>query len=241
MPDRRIHRGPHPEDGKLFAPAAWPRLGAAVADYSWLLTRGYAEPSALKLMGNRFELNQRQRAAVARCACSDADLERRRAKEVPPPGVAGQPLWIDGFNLLTTIEVALGRGVVLSARDGCYRDIASVHGTYRKVEETRPSIKSCGQVIQSLRPSECVWYLDSPVGNSGRLKLLLLDVARERGWGWRVQVVPNPDVVLIAADAIVATADSAILDRCRRWVNLARQVVDATVPNARVIPMSKPT
>ena len=132
MPDTRTHRGPHPEDAELFAPEMWPRLQAAVGDYSWLLSRGYAQPSALKVVGDRYGLDQRQRMAVARCACPQEALARRRATQVPPSAVAGQPLAIDGFNLLTTIEVALGSGVVLCAQDGCYRDIAGVHGTWRK-------------------------------------------------------------------------------------------------------------
>src|SRR5688500_10446127 len=53
MPDHRSHRGPHPEDAGLFAPAVHPTLRSAVADLSWLLTRGYADPSALKLVGDR--------------------------------------------------------------------------------------------------------------------------------------------------------------------------------------------
>ena len=236
MPDRRTHRGPHPEDGELFAESAWPRLRAAVADYSWLLTRGYAEPSAIKMVGDRFELNARQRMAVARSACTDAALERRLAKQVAPADVAGQPLWLDGFNVLTTIEVALGGGVALAARDGCFRDIAGVHGTYRNVEETRPAIALIGESLQALAPADCVWYLDSPVGNSGRLKANILEEAARRGWPWRVDLVHDPDPVLIAADAIVATADSVILDRCQRWFNLARHVVDR-IPNANVIPL----
>ncbi|HSU69479.1 MAG TPA: DUF5616 domain-containing protein, partial [Tepidisphaeraceae bacterium] len=78
---------------------------------------------------------------------------------------------------------------------------------------------------------------DSPVGNSGRLKLQLLDIAAERGWNWSVNVVPNPDAVLIEAEAVVATADSIILDRCRWWFNLARIVIDALPNVAYCIPM----
>ncbi|MGH7202002.1 MAG: DUF434 domain-containing protein [Planctomycetaceae bacterium] len=59
MPDTRRHRGPHPDDGELFAPAVWPILCAAVAHLSWLLTEGYAAPSALKLVGDRFALTER--------------------------------------------------------------------------------------------------------------------------------------------------------------------------------------
>ena len=52
----------------------------------------------------------------------------------------GSPLRIDGFNLILTLESAVGGGVVLGGRDGCYRDMASVHGTYRRVEETRSAL-----------------------------------------------------------------------------------------------------
>lgn len=226
MPDTRSHRGPHPEDRELFAPEVWPRLQNAVADYAWLLGRDYAEPSAIKIVGDRYRLNQRQRMAVQRSACTDAARALRASKEVAPGDLAVQPLAVDGFNVLTTVEVALGGGVVLAARDGCYRDIASVHGTYRRVEETGPAILLVGALIERLRPAKCTWYLDSPVGNSGRLKMLMNDVARERSWDWTVELVPSPDALLVTSKSVVATADSVILDRCTRWVNLARAAID---------------
>ncbi len=60
MPDKRTHRGPHPADVKLFAPAAIADLRAALADFSLLLTKGYAEKSSLKLVGDKFSLMERQ-------------------------------------------------------------------------------------------------------------------------------------------------------------------------------------
>lgn len=150
--------------------------------------------------------------------------------------MAGQALWIDGFNVLTTVELALGGGVIHAARDGCSRDIAGVHGTYRKVEETRPAIVEVGILLEKLRVSEAVWLLDSPVGNSGRLAQLLREIAVARSWNWEVRTARNPDVELIATDQIVATADSMILDRCGRWFNLAREVIDG-IGGANVVQM----
>ena len=69
MPDSRQHRGPHPRDAELFAEAALPRLREAVAHYSWLLGRGYAEVAALALVGDHFQLTVRQRQAVQRASC----------------------------------------------------------------------------------------------------------------------------------------------------------------------------
>jgi hypothetical protein len=238
MPDTRAHRGRHPEDAELFAPAARPRLQSAVADLSWLLSRGYAQPSAIKLVGDRYELNQRQRMAVVRSACTDEAREARAAKCVSGDAIAGT-LLIDGFNVLTTIEVALAGGVILEARDGCYRDVASVHGTYRRVEETRPAILAIGETLAEFRPSECFWYFDKPVGNSGRVKAIVTEIARERNWNWRVELVQNPDAVLIASGDVVASADSVVLDGCARWMNLAREVIARKVRQAMVVLMSE--
>ncbi|MDO8540631.1 MAG: DUF434 domain-containing protein [Opitutaceae bacterium] len=129
MPDTRTHRGPHPEDAKLFAPAAVPALRGGYADLCWLLDRGYAMTSALELVGNRFSLRQRQRLALARCACSEEQRRRRAAHELPAGALAGAELWLDGYNLLISLEAALGGGVLLLGRDGCVRDLASLHGT----------------------------------------------------------------------------------------------------------------
>jgi len=241
LSDTRTHRGPHPDDARLFGPPARPTLREATSDLSWLLTRGYVNPSALKLVGDRFRLSARQRTAVERAACSDADLDRREAHRVGPERLAGRVLWLDGYNVLTTIEAALAGGVILAARDGAYRDMASMHGSYRKVDETRPAVELLGRVIAALGVAECRWYLDRPVSNSGRLKKVIDQMAADQGWTWAVELVPDPDSILAKTDRIVATADSVILDRCRAWFNLARETVTRHVPEADVVDLTAPS
>ena len=84
----------------------------------------------------------------------------------------------------------------------------------------------------------CRWYLDRPVSNSGRLKKLLLEVAAEQDWAWQVELVYSPDGVLVRTDEIVATSDSEILNRCQRWFNLARHVIELSIPQANIIDMN---
>jgi hypothetical protein len=222
----------------MFAPEFWPRLQRATAELSWLLSRGYATPSAVKLVGDRHDLNQRQRVAVMRCACSDAARSDRQSRQLPVEAIAGKPLLIDGYNVLTSIEAALGGGVILLARDGCFRDMASMHGTYRKVDETMPAIQLLGELLATLRPSLCHWYFDSPVGNSGRLRGTMLEIAQNEQWNWKVDLASNPDGILSEATEAVATADSVVLDRCQRWFNLARFAIEQEIPSASIVPMS---
>jgi len=235
VPDRRSHRGPHPEDARLFAPETHPTLARATSDLSWLLSRGYAAPSAVKLVGDRYDLTARQRVAMQRCACSDADRTRRRQHEVPAEDAAGVTLLLDGYNVLTTVEAAMAGGVILLGRDGCYRDMASMHGSYRKVAETRPALELIGQTAAELGIAGCTWYLDRPVSNSGRLKTIIYEVGGQHGWPWTVELVPDPDPLLIESPQIVATADSVILDGCARWLNLARRAVDDHLPDVEPV------
>jgi hypothetical protein len=231
MPDTRKHRGPGPQDPIWFGAEACADLRAAVADLSWLLSRGYAAPSALNLVGNRYRLVERQRAAVLRSACADAALTARRSRELDPRSIRGRPLRIDGFNLILTLESALGGGVVLVGCDGCYRDLASVHGTYRRVEETRPALELAARWLADWGVGPCTWLLDAPVSNSGRLAAMI----RAVGLGWSAEVVSDPDAVLVAPGAVVATADAGILDRCGEWVSLAHALVEVGVPGAFVV------
>lgn len=238
VPDSRGHRGADPRDAEAFGPASLPALRSAVSDLSWLLGRGYAPASALKLVGDRWSLTERQRMAVRRSACSDEDRAGRQATRLAPADLAGAELWIDGFNVLTTIESALGGGVVIHCRDGTFRDIAGVHGTYRRVAETSPALALLAARIAALGAGPVRWLFDRPVSNSGRIRSLVLAIAGDRGADWSVDLVDNPDPILKAAEVPIATADSVILDAGPRWFNLARAVIESSGGLDRVLDLS---
>lgn len=235
MPDRRKHRGRHPQDETLFRPALVGQLRVAVEELGWLLTRGYSEPSALKLVGDRYGLTARQRAAVRRSTCSNQSRDRRAVSRIGTGQCAGRALAIDGYNLLITVESALGNGAIFVGRDGCYRDLASIHGTYRKVQETIPAVKLIADYLPALGVRRVEWLLDRPVSNSGRLRALMYEVLPQTGPEWTIELADSPDQALIAFDGVAATSDSAVLDRCGAWVNLAAEIVRARVPSAWVI------
>ncbi|MGD2095481.1 MAG: DUF434 domain-containing protein [Phycisphaerales bacterium] len=238
MPDKRTHRGPHPDDEKLFAPGVVPKLRSALSDFSLLLTMGYADKGALKLVGDKFLLTQRQRLAVMRSACSDQQLESRKKRCVSLDNLKDQSIAIDGYNVLITVEAAMSGGIIFRGRDGCFRDLASIHGTYRKVDETIPAIQLIGKFIQDTGIARALWLLDRPVSNSGRLKKLIGELAKENDWNWEIELVLNPDAELKKTDAFVASSDSVVLDECRKWVNLAAEIIGEKLPSSRVIDLS---
>ncbi|HUH02635.1 MAG TPA: DUF434 domain-containing protein [Kofleriaceae bacterium] len=224
MPDRRRHRGRHPADTVLFGEAWVPALCAAAEELSWLLGRGYKMTSALALVGNRHGLRERQRRAVQRAACTDAERASRAARRCTLADVADGPVVLDGFNCIIAVEAALSGGVIIIGRDGVCRDMSSVHGSYRTVDETERAV---GLIADVLAPAGALhWILDRPVSNSGRLAALI----RERAPGSTVELLDDADATLGASTTIVASGDSLILDRCGPWLDVPAAVIAHHIP-----------
>jgi hypothetical protein len=237
-PDRRKHRGAHPSDARLFGAEQVPALRRATGELSWLLSRGYQTKSSLKLVGDRHGLRERQRLAVGRAACADESLERRAARRAAEREVEGERLVVDGFNLVITVEAALGGGPLLRGRDRAVRDLSSVHGSYRSVEETEAAILLAGRALAALAPASALWLLDRPVSNSGRLAERIRQLAAARGWPWEVEVVFNPDREIVKSGRLAITSDSNILDGAARWLNFNEYLIEGFIPRAWVIDLT---
>ncbi len=237
MPTSQKHRGKHPKDDELFSGSNLDPVRLAVGELSWLLSRGYSGKSALTLAGDRHRLAARQRMAVERCACSNEARDVRKAKAVAIQDCRGEKIVVDGYNLLITVECALSGGIILKGRDGAIRDIASVHGTYKRVEETTPALSIISETLTELGAAGVLFLLDAPVSNSGRLKALILDDKSLNSDNWEVMLLNNPDKMLAESDMVVVTSDSWVLDRCRRWLNLASYIISRRIPDACVLDM----
>lgn len=242
MANSQKHRGPHPGDEKLFAPSQLPQLYQAVEDMSWLLTKGYSSAASLKLVGDRFRLAERQRKVVMRAACTDQEGFERKRKQIDPSNLMGKDLWIDGFNVLISLETALSGGYLFTGRDGVLRDNSSVHGSYRQVSETLQCIAWVGEFLMGQGCSSIHWLLDQPVSNSGRLLTAMYELAEAHGWNWKVELVPSPDAVLKQVTGVVATSDAIILQQAQSWIDLPSLICSAYVPSAKIysfVPLAK--
>jgi hypothetical protein len=212
----------------------------AAGDLAWLLGRHYAPEAALTLVGNRYQLRQRQRQALSRAVAAPAQARARRQRHVMPASLTGARLQIDALNQIITIEAALAGGLLLRGHDGALRDLASIHGTYRAMQETSTTLEAIGHWLAAHGVREAVFLIDAMVSNSGRLASRMRTVAVTHTWPWSVQLVPSADPLLQRAHDIVATSDSAILDKAERWFDLAAAVVQALVPDAWCVDLDVP-
>lgn len=227
----RRHRGAAPEDSLFRDPERLRRLREAVGDLSWLLRRGYSPKAASELVGNRYQLKERERLALSHASWN----RNRREGRVLPEELRGAEICIDGFNLLITLETALGGGVLIRGIDGRIRDLANVHGHYSLRIETEEALRLAIRELGRLGVLRARWYFDRPVSNSGRLAALVRRLGGEEGVATEAEAQDGVDRLLKSCRSVVVTADAAILDSGVRWFDLASYLIADAIPDAWVV------
>ncbi len=178
-------------------------------------------------MGNHFLLSERQRLALVRSISPDEKLYLRREKECAADELVGKTVYIDGFNTIITLEIALCRSLLLRCMDGTIRDLAGLRGTYRLINETQKSVEIIAGMLEQLKIKKAVFYLDAPVSNSGRLKSLIENIWENHNTKLDVNVINDVDKTLQEKECVI-TSDAIILDKCKSWFNLISLCIEKT-------------
>lgn len=212
-------RGYVPEDDRNFSPEALEILRTAAKHITYLINEGYDLKQASVFVGNHFLLSERQRLALVRSLAPRSLVEERLSKRKSLPDLAGQTVWIDGFNEIITLEVLFSHSLLFRCADSAIRDLAALRGTYRLIPETDQAVEQMLRVLRDHGVSSAVILLDEPVSNSGRLKTRIAEIAETMRVPVDIRILRDVDRTLYDRDFVISS-DSVVLDHCRSWVNL---------------------
>lgn len=219
-----VQRGYVPKDQIEFGDAWKCKLNQAGEELFYLLNHRYSIKSSSVFIGNHHGLSERQRLAVARIISPKTCLELRKDKELSELELS-KTVYIDGFNTIITLEVALSQSLLITGMDGTIRDLAGLRGTYRIIDKTEYAVQLILQTLDELSILSAVIYLDRPVSNSGRLKALICEIAKSYRVNVSVEVICNVDSLLEESESVISS-DAIILDRCKSWFNLNKIIIE---------------
>ena len=215
------------EDEKQFTGKRLELLQKAADEVQFLLDRGYDVKQVTTFVGNHYLFSERQRLALARSVSPKEYIQKRVNKELLQTGNEYLPetVYIDGFNTIITLEVALSGSPVFYCRDGALRDLAGLRGTYRIIDKTQTAIELLLRQLELLHISKAVFYLDAPVSNSCRLSGMILQCAKGYKISVQTQIIPDVDRVLEQMEGVIS-GDAIILNRCKSWLNVVPTIAE---------------
>jgi len=230
-------RGFDLNDKRWFSEKELLKIKKAHEEIKWLLDRDYKLESIMNFVGGRYQFSTRQRDALKRGTCSTKNEILRKSKELNINEIKDEILNIDGFNLIISLEVALSGGTLIVGDDGLIRDLAGLRGTYKLIDKTDIAIEYIFKFLESKEVKVINIYLDSPVSNSGNLKIRIIEHSNKYKIIANVILVNNADVVLEKFDNVV-TSDSTILDKCNSYINLSKSIINEYIHKANLISLS---
>lgn len=220
-------------DGGMALDVVSLRKGAE--DFRYLLGRGYPRKNSLELIGNRYSLTKDGRELLHRGVFSPGDAARRKERLVTMERVKDADLAVDGHNVLITVEAALCQKPLIAADDGLIRDISGVSSAYKMRDVTLMAVDILLEMLKRFHPTRVLFLFDSPISKSGDLASYVADRLRATGLSGEARAVKVPETILVGHHGIVATSDSAIIDRVEKVVDLAGYVIRNRIPNPWLI------
>jgi hypothetical protein len=227
-----IKRGYVPTDARDFSQESIKTLRRASSDVLAIIDRGYPIKSVSTFVGNHYQLSERQRVAIARAVSPTDDVNRRLSKL--KTSCTGEHVYLDGLNVIITLETMLSETTLIKCMDGTLRDLCGLRGTYRLIDKTDVAIKLLGEELTSLEVSGATFYLDSPVSNTGRLSQRIHEILDSHPFTVTTELVPNADVILETKENVI-TSDAIILNKCVSWLNPVLNIMHKRYPNTPVI------
>jgi hypothetical protein len=205
--------------------ANFKNLQKAAKDFRYLLNRGYPRKAALELVGNRYGLTFDERHLLHRGVFSEVDSEARQERIVSPKAIKNKDLAIDGHNVLITIEAGLSGRPLILADDGFVRDISGLSGNFRKTEMTDKAIYWLVTFLKKWRPRHTLFLFDAPISKSGILAQELRALLKKENLPGDALAMKVPEKTLIGFQGVIATSDTAIIDRSEKVIDLAGEII----------------
>ena len=213
------------------------KLCDAIADYKYLLNRGYSVKSSIQIVTARYQLNKLQYAILYRCIHPDSEAYSIRRKIVSVEDVEGAYLFIDGYNVLITVDSGVLGEPVFIGDDMLLRDIRK---SYRKFEyQYEVHGKLIGLILKyivKLKPKHILIILDKQISYSGELASIFRDEIKNYNILGDACTARKTDTALLGAsgDIVVASSDIVIVRKAPKIFDLAKYIIEREKPESIV-------
>jgi hypothetical protein len=206
------------------------RLEAPAVELRFLLSRGYRRAHALRFVGERHQLGDRDRNVLERVVFAADEAAGRRARLVGADRLRGRAVAVDGYNVLIGLECVLTGAPLFLADDGVVRDVA---GTRVFTASTPAAVaerlcRPVGEVLAAAGAASVEVIFDRQISRSGELAAACRTVLAALGLAAEARTADRADraVIEAAARAVVCSSDRVIIDAAPEVFDVVRALAE---------------
>ena len=198
------------------------KLKEPAADIRYLLCRGYRRKGAIRFVSNHYRLAEEDRHILTRLVFDPDTAAVRSNKRLECSRLKGCDIFIDGYNVLITMESVLHNETVWFADDGFLRDTRGIFKNHTNTAKTYQAVDEMLTTLSALAVNSATILLDTQMSNSGKLAQFIRKRAAKCPFKTAVTTSKNVDFDLKQAGhlGVIATADSVIVDAVEKVADL---------------------
>jgi hypothetical protein len=186
--------------------------------------RGYPKDCAIRFVSNHHCLPNEHRFVLVRAIVESGLALSRRAKSLSIESMRGGVVFIDGYNVLITVESLLAGYPIYLCDDRVLRDTRGLFRSYKSSQFTIPAISMILDLLALVKPSWIMVLLDQQMSHSGELAELMRVMIARRFLPGNAMTARDVDHLLKEAPAIIATSDGNIIDSVSSFVDIPRNM-----------------
>lgn len=202
------------------------RLEAPLLDIRYLLDRKYPKKSAITYVSNRYGLTKDERNILTRIACEKDISNDRKRKLVSIEFIRDKNLFIDGYNVLITVESLILGYPVFLCDDGILKDVRSLFRRYKIGFMTKEALSMIEMITSKHTPKEIVIIFDSQISRSGDLSKMARDIFDKDNCLVFTSKDTDKEIMENSRKGIIATSDGMIIDNVDNVLDIPVHIAD---------------
>lgn len=198
----------------------------AAEEARYLADRGYPPDSAVRYVSDHHRLPEERRFVLRRTVVAGEVAQSRMAKAVGLSALASRAVFVDGYNVLITVESLLGGFPVYLCDDGFLRDARGLFSGYKSSPSTAAALSQILDLLAGARPARVVVLLDGQMSRSGELAGQMRELMGKLGLPGEARAARDVDhqLKVRGGQGIVASSDGNVIDSISQAIDLPAEI-----------------
>ena len=187
-------------------------------DIRSILRWGYPKFATIRFVADHAQLSAEERHILTRIIMPPDRVVPRIRKKITCAGIKDRDIFLDGYNVLLSVDSILKKEPMWFCDDGYIRDTRYYFSKAKQAEDIEEALDSVLSFLSESHPKSVTFLLDAQISRSGELTGFIRRKMKEKGISGEARTSKTADFDLKTAgknpdnNLIVASSDGIVID-----------------------------